>query len=176
MIQDIISFLKDGLVKIILWLISLFFSLFSTAQADTNSALYKQLKKNDSLIFDSSFNKCKIADVRPLISEDFEFYHDQGGITNTKKEFLASIEKNICSNQKSKPYRELVAGSLKVFPLYKNGTLYGAIQKGTHNFYLIEETGTRPTVSAYFTHLWVLENKKWMLKRVLSYHHQPIKN
>lgn len=175
MIHEIISFLKDGIIKIILLIISFFFSLFSNAQVDSNSDLYKQLKKNDSLIFESSFNKCKIADVEPLISEDFEFYHDQGGITNTKKKFLVSIEKNICSNPKSKPHRKLVAGSLKVFPLYKNGHLYGAIQTGTHNFYLIEENKTRPTVSALFTHLWILENKKWMLKRVLSYHHQPIK-
>ena len=156
-------------------LIAFFFSLFSNAQIDKNSEVFKQLKSNDSLIFESSFNKCKIADLKPLISEDFEFYHDQGGITNTKKEFLESVEKNICSNPKSKPYRELVKGSLKVFPLYKNGTMYGAIQKGSHNFYLIEENKTRPTVTALFTHLWILENKKWMLKRVLSYHHTPLK-
>jgi hypothetical protein len=175
MIHEIITFLKDGIVKIILFIVFFFCSFFSNAQMNTNTEVYQLLKKNDSLLFESSFNRCKISDTEALISDDFEFYHDQGGVTNTKKEFLASIKNNICSNPKSKPYRELVAGSLQVFPLYKNGVMYGAIQKGKHNFYLKEGDKIRPTVSALFTHVWILENKKWMLKRVLSYHHIPLK-
>ncbi|MFY0603425.1 MAG: DUF4440 domain-containing protein [Flavobacteriaceae bacterium] len=175
MINEIITFLKEGLVKLILLIITFFLSLMSNAQVDTKSELFEQLKKNDSLLFESSFNKCKTSDLIPLISEDFEFYHDQGGITNTKKDFVASVKKNICSNPKSKPKRELINGSLQVFALYNKGVLYGAIQKGKHNFFLIEEGKSRATVTAYFTHLWILENKKWLLRRVLSYDHQPIK-
>jgi hypothetical protein len=146
------------------------------AQLPTSSEVYKTLKKNDSLIFDSAFNDCKMSDLNDLISEDLEFYHDTGGITNGKEEFLKTVQQNICGNPSVRPYRELVKGSLQVFPLTKNGTLYGAIQKGDHNFYLKENGETRPTVTAKFTHLWILEQKKWTLKRVLSYDHQPIQH
>ena len=156
--------------------IGFLFSMTVNAQISKDSELYKTLKKNDSLIFNSAFNECKSEDMVPLIMEDFEFYHDTGGVTNGKEAFLRTTKENICGNPNVRPYRELVKGSLEVFPLYKNGKLYGAIQKGDHNFYLREKGKTRPTVTAKFTHLWILENKKWMLKRVLSYDHQPIQN
>lgn len=154
----------------------LLFSIITSSQVSTDSELYKALKKNDSLIFDSAFNECKNSDLNAIISEDLEFYHDTGGITDGKEEFLRTVKQNICGNPDIRPYRELVKGSLQVYPLAKNGVLYGAIQKGGHNFYLKENGKIRPTVTAKFTHLWILENKKWVLKRVLSYDHQPLQN
>jgi len=151
-------------------------TLLCNAQVSTSSELYKMLKKNDSLIFDSAFNQCKTSDLEPLIAEDIEFYHDTGGIDIGKEPFLKTVRENVCGNPDVRPLRELVQGSLKVYPLKKNGVLYGAIQKGDHNFYLREKGETRPTVTAKFTHLWILEQNKWTLKRVLSYDHQPIKN
>jgi len=166
----------NALQKALILIIGFVFSVIANAQVAKDTELYKMLKKNDSLIFDSAFNECKTQDMIPLIAEDFEFYHDTGGITNGKAAFIQTAKQNICGNPKVRPYRELVKGSLQVFTLTKNGTLYGAIQKGDHNFYLRENGEIRPTVSAKFTHLWILENKKWTLKRVLSYDHQPIQN
>lgn len=166
---------RDSIViKILISILTMLFSIVTAAQMDQNSEVFKALKKNDSLIFDSAFNKCNTKDLPALIAKDFEFYHDTGGITIGKEAFLKTTEQNICGNPKVKPFRELVNGSLQVYPLYENGTLYGAIQKGSHNFYLRENNKLRPTVTAKFTHLWILENKKWTLKRVLSYDHQPI--
>lgn len=164
------------MLKLLVAVMTMIFSISTKAQVNHNSEIYKALKKNDSLIFDSAFNHCKSSDLIPIIADDLEFYHDQGGITKGKDTFLNTIKQNICSNPKSKPIRKLVEGTLEVFPLYNNGVLYGALQKGDHNFYLNETGNIRPTVVAKFTHLWVLENKKWKLKRVLSYDHQPIKN
>lgn len=164
------------LLRALIYLTVLLFSIVMSSQVSKDSELYKALKKNDSLIFDSAFNECKSSDLTSIISKDLEFYHDTGGITNGKEEFLRTVKQNICGNPKVRPYRELVKGSLQVYPLAKDGVLYGAIQKGDHNFYLKENGKTRPTVTAKFTHLWVLENKKWVLKRVLSYDHQPIQN
>jgi CubicO group peptidase (beta-lactamase class C family) len=65
---------------------------------------------------------------------------------------------------------------LEVFPLYNDGNLYGAIQKGIHHFYL-RESGKEDiwTSTAKFTHIWVLESKTWKLSEVLSYdHHDPV--
>jgi len=165
-----------ALLKALIILSSLLCSIVTNAQVSHDSELFKTLKKNDSLLFDSAFNKCKISDMVSLIANDLEFYHDTGGITNGKEEFLRTVKQNICSNPKSRPYRELVKGSLQVYTLTKNGVLYGAIQKGEHDFYLKENGEIRPTVSAKFTHLWILENKKWTLTRVLSYDHQPIQH
>ena len=54
-----------------------------------------------------------------------------------------------------------------------NGELYGAIQKGKHNFQE-KQNGKLITVGiADFTHLWILESNIWKLKRVLSYNHMP---
>ena len=64
---------------------------------------------------------------------------------------------------------------MEVFPLYKdNGqVLYGVIQTGVHDFYQQDEgEDAHKTTTARFTHLWVVENGNWKLKRVLSYDHQ----
>ena len=76
-----------------------------------------------------------------------------------------------------KPIRKLVPGSMELFSLKKNGLLYGMIQRGTHEFY-IKEKG-KPlykTGIAKFTHLWLLEDNAWKLKRVLSFDHQAASN
>lgn len=135
-----------------------------------NTRLFKMLKVNDSLIFTYSFESCDAKKLAKLIDDDFEFYHDQGGITPSKEEFLKGL-KNLC-NLPYRPVRELVDESLRVFPLYKNGKLYGAIQKGIHNFYAIEKDKPKYlTSTAKFTHLWINTENRWQLKRVLSYDH-----
>ena len=144
-----------------------------SAQVSHDSDLYKKLKSRDSLLFDLGFNQCKIEKFENFISEDLEFYHDQGGLSTNKEDFLNMVRNNICSNPDKKPIRKLVKGSLEVYPLYENGKLYGAIQKGIHDFY-IKEPGQElyKTSSAKFTHVWILKNNEWILKRVLSYDHK----
>lgn len=151
--------------------------LFTTgpvlSQESRDSDLFLTLKKNDSLLFEAGFNNCDIATLEHIVSEDLEFYHDQGGLTTNKEDFLKNVRNNICSSPNKKPIRKLDPESLQVYPLYQNGTLYGAIQKGQHNFF-IREPGKElyQTSTALFTHVWILENGRWMLKRVLSYDHK----
>lgn len=146
-------------------------SAFGQVREDTS--LFKQLKSRDSLLFELGFNECKIAEFEYFISEDLEFYHDQGGLSTNKKDFLDAVKNNICSNPEKKPIRKLKENSLKVFPLYENGRLYGAIQKGEHDFFISEPgKDLYKTSSARFTHIWILEKDEWILKRVLSYDHQ----
>lgn len=145
----------------------------TTAQVETTSILYKTIKDMDRILFENGFNECIISDMEPLISDDLEFYHDQSGITRSKKDFLLTIEQNVCSNQQQKPIRKLMGNSLEVFPLYNNGIVYGAIQNGIHEFY-IKEANKEPylTSTAKFSHLWIKENATWKLKRVLSFDHK----
>lgn len=161
-------------MKSILSIILGLFTIASmSAQVGAESDLYKELKSRDSLLFDLGFNQCKIDEFEHFISEDLEFYHDQGGLTTNKEDFLNAVKNNICSNPDKKPIRELIKGSLEVYPLYENGKLYGAIQKGIHDFYIKEPNKELyKTSSAKFTHVWILENNDWILKRVLSYDHK----
>lgn len=143
------------------------------AQVATNSELFQTLKKHDSLLFEAGFNNCEISAFEHFIAQDLEFYHDQGGLTTNKEDFLKNVRNNICSSPTKKPIRKLDLESLQVFPLYSNGKLYGAIQKGRHDFF-IREPGKElyQTSTALFTHVWLLKDDKWILKRVLSYDHR----
>jgi len=136
--------------------------------------LFETLKEHDSLLFEVSFNKCNLEAINEIIAEDLEFYHDQSGITQSKEAFMDVMQNGICSpTNKTKSRRELVEGSLEVFPLYNNGELYGALQNGEHRFFESYD-GTKETAGsiARFSHLWIQEDEKWTLKRVISYDHQ----
>ena len=153
-------------------LLAAFFSITAFAQVSEDSELFITLKKQDSLFFSKSFNECDIDFLKAHISDDIKFYHDQGGLQD-KAIFIDNVSRFICGPSDQKPIRKLTKGSLVVFPMYRNGELYAAIQKGKHNFYLRSE-GKEDifTSSADFTHVWLLEGDKWILGDVLSYNHQ----
>ena len=156
-------------------LCTFFFFGIANAQEPSNSELYKTLKVKDSLIFDVGFNTCNLSAFENLLAEDLEFYHDKAGITNTKAAFVSSFKNGICGNANFKSRRELLPETLEVFPLFNNGILYGAVQKGVHRFF--ESMDGKPETkgsTAMFTHLWLKEETGWKIKRVLSYNHQMI--
>lgn len=164
-------FKESWIIKLILALLIFLKSLFSFGQVDEKSNLYQTLKAKDSIIFERSFNKCEIKQLHNIIADNFEFYHDVAGF-ETRDAFLKSIKNNICSTPGNMK-RELVDNSLKVYPLKNNGVIYGAIQKGKHTFQEKQNGVLTTTGIADFTHLWILEDNKWKLKRVLSYNHKP---
>jgi hypothetical protein len=149
------------------------FSGIATAQVDQKSDLFKTLKAKDSILFKIGFNKCEVNKSAKLMSNDLEFYHDKGGVTNSKAEFVNIMKNGLCkSNNPEKTYRLLVEGSLEVFPMYDNGKLYGALQNGKHFFSPDEDMTFEKTNNyALFSHLWIIENNEWKLKRVISYNH-----
>lgn len=150
----------------------LLFPLLLFAQTDDALEIDSLLKLNDSLLFDVGFNTCDIAQFQQLVSDDFEFYHDEAGITASKEDFIAGIREGLCTLP-YKPRRELVEGSLQVYPLRKNGLVYGALQTGEHRFSALREDGSEHVTStALFTHLWLLEKGTWKLSRGISYNHQ----
>ncbi|WP_237421162.1 nuclear transport factor 2 family protein [Flavobacterium sp. Sd200] len=127
----------------------------------------------DSLLFAEGFNKCNYKILDQILADDLEFYHDKGGIKN-KKEFIDATRNNICNSPNGKITREVVKGSTEVYPLEKNGKIYGFLQNGLHEFY-IQEPGKKlyKTGRAKFSCLWLLAtNGSWKLKRVFSYDHQ----
>jgi len=162
-------------IKIIGAIILVFNTTMSlVAQEVKDSELYKTLKQNDSLLFNEGFNKCDIKQFEKLIAEDFEFYHDKAGIMESKEVFMKATKNGLCNVlNTTKSRRELINGSLEVFPLYNQGALYGAIQKGEHKFFE-KQVGEKEQEGsiAKFTHLWIKTDNKWQIKRVLSYDHK----
>jgi hypothetical protein len=129
------------------------------AYVPASPELYNTIVKMDSVYFDT-YNHCKIAKMDSLTAEDIEFYHDRGGFSHSKKELLASIQKNICG----KVTRILTPGSIEVYEIPG----YGAVQFGYHSFRNINETGeSRPSK---FVTLWRLKDKQWQITRVISLH------
>lgn len=162
--------MKNTLLGLLFTLLIL--PLNGRAQVDENSDLFQTLRIQDSLFFERSFNRCDMEYLEKAISPDLRFYHDTGGYQD-RDNFLKNTRENLCGDMANKPIRKLKEGTLQVFPLYDNGQLYGAIQKGVHDFYIRrndkpdEWTGTAP-----FTSVWVLDGaSRWILKEVLSYDH-----
>lgn len=143
----------------------------SSAQVATDSALFRELEAQDRTFFERAFNQCDFAYLESAVHPDLRFYHDQGGFQD-RAAFLDATRRNICGDPDRKPIRKVDGDSLEVFPLYSDGELYGAIQRGFHHFYLRTPDGSEvPTSSARFTHVYLLEDGRWLLAEVLSYDH-----
>jgi hypothetical protein len=156
------------------FLILFTFGLIFNVNAQSQKELELAIHKMDSLVFEVSFNSCNMAGMEKAISDNFEFYHDKGGITLGKRNFIDSFANGLC-NPASKwvSRRQLI--EMQVFPLEKDGKIYGAIQTGIHEFYEKEKNSSKPEYfgsRAKFTNLWLLENKEWKYVRALSFDHQ----
>jgi CubicO group peptidase (beta-lactamase class C family) len=143
------------------------------AQVDKNSDLYKTILSKDSLLFDVGFNNCDIKQFEILLSENLKFYHDKDGISD-KAKFLFDLKNGLCKNPETRQVnRFLVKESTEIFPLYKNGVLYGAVQNGEHLF--SEKRETQAGI-AKFTNIWQLETGEWKLATSFSFDHQAYDN
>jgi hypothetical protein len=165
--------MNQSIKTLLLCSIGILISGIVSAQVDKNSELFKTLKAKDSILFKIGFNKCEVEKSAALMFDDLEFYHDKGGITNSKEEFIKTMRDGLCrEDNPEKVYRFLVEESLEVFPMYNNGELYGALQNGKHFFSPNESMTFEETDNyALFSHLWIIEDNKWKLKRVISYNH-----
>lgn len=138
--------------------------------------LYQLLKAKDSLMFELSYNQLDTSILEELATDDIEFYHDQGGATYTKADFINGMKS--LGNLSYKALREAKEDSIEVFPMYQNGELYAAILKGEHSFYA-KEPNDKPkylTSTAKYTILWKLIDNKWKMSRIYSYDHQAPKH
>ena len=134
---------------------------------ETPGPLFDKVAALDTEAF-AAFNTCSLPGQlqkhAEYFSEAVEFYHDTGGVTWNRKEMLANTEKHVCGNFR----RELVPGSLRVYPVKD----FGAIAQGVHRFCQFK-SGTCEG-AAEFLIVWRQEGSKWTITRVLSYGHRPI--
>jgi hypothetical protein len=114
-------FKESILLKILLALMIFLYTWITNGQVDRTSQRYKTLKSKDSILFESTFNRCELEKLEPILADDFEFYHDIVGIQN-RRAFIAAMKNNICAHP-GNVKRQLVPKSLAVFPLKNNGIL-----------------------------------------------------
>ena len=140
-------------------------TLAQTAMPKYEMSVSKEFYNNivylDSLFFDA-YNRCNIPVMDSLMSEDLEFYHDQGGFSNSKKQSMDAVQKNICG----KVTRELLKGSIEVYEIKD----YGAVEMGFHGFHNNQEKEPGKTHFSKFVHLWRFHNNRWQITRVISLH------
>lgn len=125
--------------------------------------LFQTIASLDTALFDAS-NRCDLEKLGTFVTDDLEFYHDKSGLAVGKQVFLESARKNICG----KMIRELVPGSLEVYPL--NGS--GAIEIGIHRFHHPGHDDVWPVGEAKFIHIWQYKDGAWKISRVISYDHR----
>ena len=120
----------------------------------------------DTQLFDA-YNNCDIDKLGSMVVDDLEFYHDKTGLMVGKQPFLVAIKSNICG----KVTRQLVKGSLEVYPLKG----YGAVEIGVHRFYHPGSQDHDAVGEAKFIHLWQYKDGAWKVTRVISYDHELAK-
>jgi hypothetical protein len=140
-----------------------FLVLLPCAFAQRSDELFKTVSGLDTALFDA-YNKCDLEKFGALLADDLEFYHDNDGLSRGAQKTIDAVKQNICG----KVHRDLVPGTLKVYPLKG----YGAVETGIHLF-CDPKLGKCPDGSgaARFTMLWEFRDGVWLLTRVISYDH-----
>lgn len=128
-----------------------------------NQQLYDTIVKLDSIFFEA-YNTCNLNldKYGSFFSENIEFYHDQGGLMTSKKDIISATQKNVCG----KVTRELVKGSIEVYPIKD----FGAIEIGLQKFHNNQEPVGTPSKVGRFLIVWENKNNEWKIKRVVSLH------
>lgn len=124
--------------------------------------LYETIVALDSTFF-AAYNTCDVhlEEYGSFYSDDIEFYHDNGGVMTSKQAIIDATKKYVCG----KVTRELVKGSLEVYPIKD----YGAVAIGLHIFHNREEPDAAPKASR-FTVFWKKVNNEWKIAKVISLH------
>ncbi len=147
-------------------LVALAFSTASHATDQKATAesreLFELIARMDSAMFEA-LNAHDAEKLMSMFTEDLEFYHDKGGVTNYQQT-AENFKKMFANNPGIR--RDLVQGSLEVYPLKD----YGAIEIGTHRF-CHQENGKDDCGSFKFVMVWRNTGNSWKVSRVISYGH-----
>jgi ketosteroid isomerase-like protein len=132
----------------------------------TDAELTSAISALDTQLFDA-YNNCDLDKLGSMVADDLEFYHDKTGLAVGKQPFLVAIKNNICG----KVTRELVKGSMEVYPIHG----YGAVEIGVHRFHHPGTQDHDVLGEAKFVHLWQYKDGAWKVTRVISYDHETVK-
>jgi ketosteroid isomerase-like protein len=137
---------------------------------NAKSALCREIFHTDSILF-NAFNNCDSDTYRKFFTDDLEFYHDLGGLSVGIKTEMQEFSE-MCSRG-THIRRELVKGSLEVYPIRN----YGAIEIGIHRFFHTNRgQQEKPSGTYKFIDIWQKKDGQWKISRVISYGHDDMKN
>lgn len=134
----------------------------STQGLPVSDPLYKTVAGLDTELF-SAYNNCQLDKLGSLVAEDLEFYHDKTGLAVGRQRFIDAIKNNICG----KVHRELVPGTLEIYPMEG----FGALEIGIHRF--THPGDPRNIGEAKFITLWQHKDGSWKMTRAISFDHHP---
>jgi Domain of unknown function (DUF4440) len=158
--------MKKTLLAPVLLLVVFFALALSWARVRSVVAaepLFETIQSLDIQLFDA-YNHCDLITISSLVADDLEFYHDKTGLARGRQALLDGIRNNICG----KVTRELVAGTLQVYPIAN----YGAVEIGVHRFH---HPGHDDEVGeAQFITLWQKKEGGWQITRAISFDHHPL--
>lgn len=164
------SYLNEQLAMSLLTLPLLFAAALNVA-GPGGDTLQTQIAAADTALFSAAFTECNPAKAAALTTPDLEFFHDKDGKSaSSRRDFQASLER-VCAHTEGGAWsmrRELVPGSLQVFPMHDDR----ALEMGDHHFY--ERSGQaaeRRTGGGRFIILWRKVDGAWLMERVISYDH-----
>ena len=144
-------------------LLGLFFSKASAQSPTASDTLFITVQSLDTKFF-AAYNHCDLATVSSMVADDLEFYHDVTGFSPGRQSLLDGLKNNICG----KVTRELVPGTLEVYPIAK----YGAVEIGVHRFY--HPADNTNVGEAKFITLWQNKDGVWKITRAISFDHHPL--
>ena len=122
--------------------------------------LYDEIVSMDKEFFDA-YNNCDLEKQASIYSDNIEFFHDKGGLMKSKQDIIDGTRNNICG----KVTRELIEGSIEVYPINN----YGAVQIGFHKFHNNQEPDA-PSIPSKFIIMWNNESGNWKITKVISLH------
>jgi hypothetical protein len=134
----------------------------NTQGLPASDPLYKTVAGLDTELFDA-YNNCQLNKLASLVAEDLEFYHDKTGLAVGRQTFIDAIKNNICG----KVHRDLVPGTLEIYPMEG----FGAVEIGIHRF---THPGDPHNIGeAKFITLWQHKDGSWKMTRAISFDHHP---
>ncbi len=140
------------------------------AGAASTNELYVKLAAKDSLMFNAVFNTCDMGVIESTLADGYEFYQDKGqdvpDVTQDRKAFIESIQKNFCNENKDAPKqkmrREIEAGTLRLYPISGNEV----VQTGIQHFYALDNGGNATLVEvSRFTRTWSKQGGDWKMTK-----------
>src|SRR5690242_13136569 len=157
------------LIALPVWAIAQSVPAQSTAPAKKSTAsddLFQTISRLDKEVFDA-IDRCDMQTEASFWSDDAEFYHDKEGLMVGGQQIVQAIKNNLCGKVK----RELVPGTLEVYPL--GG--YGGVEIGVHRFLHPWQQDHGLIGEAKFIHVWQHKDGKWKITRVISIDHHQAK-
>jgi len=126
--------------------------------------LFKEIAHMDSVMF-NAFNAHDLEKLKTTFDEDLEFYHDNGGLSDYRQTMI-NFQTMFDKNKTTGLRRDIVQGSLEVYPIKD----YGAVETCLHKFCHVEngkdDCGTFKNIM-----IWQKKNDQWKVTRVISYDH-----